>query len=148
MGVTTGDDLHYKVGDSATSDTFRITLNSGRDWMLYTASPVTISTTGNEITFSEQFTGYMRLACLGANSADKQSVYDEYKDVIPLSGDIDYSFAGDEATLTFSYKTASLGDMEEADGELLMFALPHHMDILQSPSKVSAADFATIKGKL
>ncbi len=103
-----------------------------------------LSFSTNTIKFENTFNGKIRLAVLKDKST--ASIYDQYKDTIPTSGAIDYSFTGDTATVTFDYTTESLTDAP-ANGDALMFALPHHVDVLQQPTYENI-DFDTIKGQV
>ena len=100
----------------------------------------------NEIRFSSHFTGKLRLGILGQN-VSSASIFDKYKDAIPTSGVVDYSFSGNSAEITFTYALMSLSSDGETNSEPLMFALPHHIDILQGATTESLT-FETIKGKV
>lgn len=90
------------------------------------------------------FTGTYRIAYLGKD-ASKAKVFDNYSDAIPTSGNIDYSFEGNSAELTFSYSTKSLSGAQTSSP--LIFAMPHHLDKLQNP-RVEKLVFSTVKGKV
>ena len=123
-----------------TGSKFSVELNSGQTWMIYTSSDVTIQvsgkqaylsstsnkiqriiTLGSSITFTSSFTGTLRIGVLldGASESD----FDLFSSRIPTGGSVSAESNGNSATYTFQWETTG-------SGELLMLALPHHIDTL------------------
>ena len=92
--------------------------------MVYTSSDVSFYINKDSLSASGPFIGTLRVACVtqGQNSGD----LDSYSGSVPVGGQVTADSSGDSATITFTWET-------EGIGEPLVMALPHHMDILQSP---------------
>ena len=56
--------------------------------------------------------------------SDTVAVLDESRDTIPVGGKVSAEVTGDLAKLNFNWETIGSGD-------LLMLALPHHMDTME-----------------
>ena len=56
--------------------------------------------------------------------SDTVAVLDESRDAIPVGGKVSAEVTGDLAKLNFDWETIGSGD-------LLMLALPHHMDTME-----------------
>lgn len=86
-----------------------------------------------------------RSSVLGRLSADKQNNVEQllelYKHAYPVSGSVSFAFEGDNARMTFHWKT-------KGSGELLMLCLPHHRDILQNPQYVRDIVYDSIRGQM
>jgi endo-1,3(4)-beta-glucanase len=106
------------------SNWFTIELNSGLFWVLYSSVPVALSTTGSSVSFPQAVTGYVRIGCIGSTDIVEQLL--PFLPTYPTSGDVDYTFTDDHYILNFDFET-------KGQGELLMMALPHHMDLIQNP---------------
>ena len=113
---------------SVTGTKFNIELNNGHVWIMYTTSDVTINWSGSVVTSDSPFTGTMRLAVMvdGVDEAD----LDTYSGKIPIGGSIEAAASGDTADITINWQT-------EGTGDLLMVALPHHLDIMANPVTAS-----------
>lgn len=130
------------IPGAVTATKFKVVLNNGQTWILYASSSIEL-TWGNyggtwQLLASAAFTGTIRACYLGA-SAD-ETVYDTYKTVYPTSCNVGVTFSGDSATMTYTYTTAGTGD-------LLMLALPHHVDMMTSPTTESLT-LTSLKGDL
>ena len=72
------------------------------------------------------FYGSLRAAGVWAENSiptDSVALLDECKDVIPVGGKVSAEVTGDLARMVFNWETIGSGD-------LLMLALPHHMDTM------------------
>jgi endo-1,3(4)-beta-glucanase len=115
-----------------TASKFKITMNNGQTWLLYMSSAVTLTVSANQLLASAPFTGIARLTYLGAPA--EEALLDQYVSTIPTAGAVTPTASG----YTFSWTTVG-------SGQLLMCALPHHLDILRSPATTTLIR-ATIKG--
>ena len=106
---------------TATGTKFNIELDNGQRWIMYTSSDITISWTGSIVSANSQFSGTMRIAVMveGVNETD----LDTYSGKVPIGGSIVASNSGDSADVVINWET-------EGTGDLLMVALPHHLDVL------------------
>ena len=73
------------------------------------------------------FTGSVRAAGVEIGTAYDISDLDEQSARIPIGGSISAEVEFDVATMTFTWDTVG-------DGDLMMMALPHHMDTLTNPT--------------
>jgi endo-1,3(4)-beta-glucanase len=118
------------------STKFKITLNNGQTWILYCSSPITFGWNGSHLMASGPFTGVVRLACL-VNASD-ETILDQYVTAIPTGGIVSAQYGNSNMAYTFNWNVAG-------SGQILMCALPHHMDILQSPQTVPTS-WRSMKG--
>ena len=61
--------------------------------------------------------------------SDTVAVLDESRDTIPVGGKVSAEVTGDLAKLNFNWETIGSGD-------LLMLALPHHMDTMEMSGNI------------
>ena len=114
-------------------------LANGQTWVVYASKKVEVSVEGAALKFAAAYDGTLRAAVATAESAD---TLDTYVSRVPLSGHVQAAAYGARATLSFEFKA-------EGAGELLMMALPHHLDVghlsgvLRTPVKHS-----TLKGEM
>ena len=113
---------------SVTGTKFNIELNNGHTWIMYTSSEITIDWSGSIVSTSSPFTGTMRLAVM-VDGVD-ESELDAYAEKVPLGGSIEAVASGDSCDISINW-------MSEGNGDLLMVALPHHIDILSNPQTAS-----------
>lgn len=71
-----------------------------------------------------------------------------YKGVVPVGGTVDYTNTADESTITFTWNAVTLADWTTTQGNVLIYALPHHMATLQTPTTEASLMPETIKGKM
>ncbi|MEJ0072633.1 MAG: glycosyl hydrolase [Candidatus Saccharibacteria bacterium] len=99
-------------------------MNNGQTWLIYATSSLSITFTSSGMTATAPYTGSLQVAVL-LNSGD-ETVYDACAGSVLTGGSVDATFSGNTATMTFTFTAAS--------GTPLVFALPHHQDILVSPT--------------
>jgi len=118
---------------------FELALNSGQTWVLYTCHQVKLSASTRALQFDAAHVGAVRIAALSdATDADAESVLlDSHAGRIPTGADVQAVASGDSASLSFAFTS-------EGDGDLLMMALPHHMDTL---SGVALTDLSRVSLK-
>ena len=89
------------------------------------------------------FYGSLRAAGVWAENSiptDKVALLDECKDVIPVGGKVSAEVTGDVAKMMFNWETIGSGD-------LLMLALQHHMDTIETNGKTTL-DVDVLKGNV
>jgi endo-1,3(4)-beta-glucanase len=121
-----------------TSDRFEITLNNGQTWVLYASSSLSLTWSASGMAASAPFTGVLRMAALSSPSA--AAALDAHRTAYPKGGDVLVSVMGDSARIDFAWE-------KEGDGDLLMMALPHHMDSLASPDLIDLK-YPTLRGEM
>lgn len=109
---------------SVTGTKFVMQLNNGQTWIVYASSTVTMSVSGGALVASGSFTGTLRAAL---SQGGDEAVLDAHAGRIPVGGEVSATATGDMGELVFDWET-------EGSGPLLMLALPHHMDVLSSPT--------------
>jgi endo-1,3(4)-beta-glucanase len=121
-----------------TNTRFEVGLNNGQTWVIYASSSITLSVSGGALVASGPFTGTLRAAVLqdGGDSA----LLDAHAGRTPTGGSVSATATGDMGELTFNWESTG-------SGPLLMMALPHHMDVLSSPTTVSLVR-NTMKGDM
>lgn len=120
------------VGDpgSTTSDKFKLELNSGHIFIMYTSTTAEFSWDRNAIWLTggqrDDFT--VRVALLPRNDREAaESELDRGSKSIPIMADIDVEVDGDSSVTTFTYQT--IGDPQN----LLITAMAHHRNMLAGP---------------
>jgi len=126
------------VGGYVSGSRFEVSLNNGQTWIVYTSSDVGFNINSDSLVADAQFTGSLRVACM--TTGQSANDLDMYSGKIPIGGEVMAQSSGDTATMNFNWKT-------EGDGELMIMALPHHMDIMTSP-KTADLSYNTIKGDM
>lgn len=125
-----------------TGTKFKLVFNNGQTWILYFDSSVTLTSStsgGYSLTANSTYTGWVRTAIL--RDSGYETDLDTYSPAIPTGGTVAYSSAGDTATITYTYTKAG-------SGTILMAYLPHHQDMLSSPTYATPQFSNTIKGTL
>jgi len=121
----------------------KLALNNGQTWIIYSSSSITWTISGTNIQANSRFTGTLRVAYI-MNPASHESIFDQYSGAYPSGGKVTYSIQSaqpkDLATLRFRFT-------KKGSGNLMMFTLPHHRDVLQNPSYVTPqVRYRSIKG--
>jgi endo-1,3(4)-beta-glucanase len=127
---------------SITGTKFSLQMNNGQNWIIYAGSEITLNFGEGKLQGAAKFSGVLR-ATVALDSAD-EPILDAHAATYPIGVDVSYTFCGDEkANVKFHWNTEG-----GAPGDLLMLALPHHMDILMNPSTVIPKRYSSIKGKM
>ncbi|KAM0716275.1 hypothetical protein Q7P37_007720 [Cladosporium fusiforme] len=137
--------------DNALAHKYRIELNNGFSWVAY-VSPQDSSYDANGFNLLDQntiqgpsgFEGIIQVAKIPVNTSDAVDVYDSAAGAYPTSGSISGTTDGTHGRYTMSWKKGGAEDRE-----LLMFALPHHMQSLSNETKGGVTDvklMTTVKG--
>jgi len=138
------------AGDNTTHK-YRLELTNGFSWLAYvtpqdTSYDVNSFTLldGNTIQGPSGFDGTVQVAKIPAGTSDAVAVYDSCAGAYPTSGSISGAVDGTYGWYTLSWQK---GGVQSQD--LLMFALPHHMQSLSDQTKPSVTDvklMTTVKG--
>jgi len=128
---------------------YLLTLGNGQRWLLWASDLLDLqaSVSSDILLAKGPFTGTIRLALLpppsdnGATSGSAVpvddsafNIYMQYMQRYPVGVDFAYDYSDEQETkLHVQYRT-------EGDGQLLMFMLPHHRDLLQSDKATPTND--------
>jgi endo-1,3(4)-beta-glucanase len=126
--------LNGASGTSVTADHFEVQLNNQQTWRVYAQKPLTWSWQGQQLTASEAYDGWLRVARV---TPELGTLLDEHAASIPTGGSVHAKSSGDVAGLTFAWQT-------EGTGEPLMMAMPHHYPTLKTA--LLTASLPTIRG--
>jgi len=138
------------AGDNVTHK-YRMELTNGFTWLAY-VTPQEDSYDVNSFTLLDGstiqgpsgFEGTVQVAKIPAETSDAEAVYDSSAGAYPTSGSISGAVDGTTGWYTLSWEK---GGVQTQD--LLMFALPHHMQSLADTTKPSVTDvklMTTVKG--
>lgn len=106
---------------------YRITLNDGRNWLMYVAPKGSTGVPAFKLQDSGNlqgpagFFGTIQIA-KNPNGVDGESAFDSSAGVYPVSGSVAASVDGNSGDYTISW-----GKQGVTQNDLLMFALPHHL---------------------
>jgi endo-1,3(4)-beta-glucanase len=128
---------------------FLLTNAVNEQWVLYASSPITVTWTSASLQASSPFHGFLRAALVSSPMPASSpfvvqndiSVLDANWGAYPRSTTVDATIQGDTATVTFTYQTAGTGN-------LLMLALPHHMDRLSGATPVKGVSYPFTSGEM
>ncbi|KAJ7118834.1 glycoside hydrolase family 81 protein [Mycena epipterygia] len=130
------------VGTSSVSvngTKFTVT-NSAGTYVLYSlGGSISLTATATTLTGHSTFTGVIRLARVTAESTS-QAILDQYSANYPTGVALDYTFAGDNATLSFTWNVVG------NSANLLHLSWPHHRKHLVNPAYVTGLSYLTTKG--
>ena len=146
------DNITYvgAAGDNTTHK-YRMELTNGFSWLAYVTpqnaeydvNSFTLLD-GNNIQGPSNFQGTVQVAKIPHDATDAVEVYDSAAGAYPISGSISGSVEGTTGRYTLSWKKGGVQSQQ-----LLMFALPHHMQSLSEETKGSVTDvklMTTVKG--
>jgi len=128
------NDQSPKTGTTGTR--FKINMNNGQTWIIYASNSITLDCSGDIIRASAPYTGTLRAII---KKTDDESLLDAHAVPYPTGGDVSYTVENDTAYIHFDWKVVGTG-------ELLMFAVPHQLDILQGANIVMPKAFKILKG--
>ncbi|KAF7305202.1 Glycoside hydrolase family 81 protein [Mycena kentingensis (nom. inval.)] len=116
--------------------------NSAGTYTIYSLNgSITFSATSSTLTGSTPFSGVIRLARVTAESTS-QAVLDAHSGAYPTGVTLDYTFAGDTATMSFTWTVVGNAS------NLLQLTWPHHRKRMISPTFVSGLSYLTTKGTM
>lgn len=124
---------------------FSVRMNNGQLWKIFSLNgvPITFYKRSNQLVASTQFTGVLR-ATVTTRQSDEATLVNAAQ-TYPIGASITHSVQNDLATIQFKWITA--GACPE---NLLMMALPHHMDsiLLSEQLQTTNVTYQTIKGAM
>ncbi|MGB4759186.1 MAG: glycosyl hydrolase [Candidatus Saccharimonadales bacterium] len=109
-----------------------------REWLIYASSSLSFTLSGQSLVATAAFTGSIQIALLG-NSAD-ETAYDNASTSVLTGGSVGSTFSGDTATMTFTFTSSG-------SGAPLVFALPHHQDLMPGASYTNI-QLSSLKGNM
>ncbi|KAG2445657.1 hypothetical protein HXX76_000266 [Chlamydomonas incerta] len=139
----------------AAATKFKVPLNNGLTWLIYTSSSVAATSTASNFDATASFTGRWRLATrthamaqpygwrkadLATNATDFEALLDANAVAVPTGARVTLGIqpaaqsptGADRAIQQIDYTVVSLNG--SASTNLLMFTMPHHREALISPS--------------
>ena len=118
-------DVNGKLVNGTKGTFYIITLGNYQNWFMYCSEPVSFVLQNNALVAPHPISGVVRVAFIPAQNLDASfSLLAKFVQCYPVSGDVSITYNSDiTSTVTFSYSTVGRG-------ELLMLALPHHMDVI------------------
>jgi endo-1,3(4)-beta-glucanase len=124
---------------SFTGTKFKLTLNNGQTWIIYTTSTITLTQAAGVLNASAPFTGTVRVAILPTGALE--SALDSAAPAIHTGGTVDMSISGSNYVKTLNYTMTGTGT-------LLTYAMPHHQTVLSTPSYPSGFTLTGLRGVL
>lgn len=109
-----------------------------RVWVIYASSAISFTLSGNSLIATSTYTGRVQLAVL--NQASDEAVYDANSSATLTGGSVNATYSGNTATMTFNYTTTG-------SGSPLIFALPHHQDLMPGATYTSLT-LNTLRGDM
>lgn len=96
-----------------------------RDWIIYASQPISFTISGATLTATAPFTGTIQIAY--CDSPSDEAVYDGASTSVLTGGSVNATYSGNTATMTFTFTSTG-------SGSPLVFALPHHQDLMSGAS--------------
>jgi len=115
-------------GSNVSGTRFDLKLNNGQTWLAYTSQSVTVTASGNALSFAAPYKGSLRVALQTAQVT--AAVLDKYASAIPTGGALRLSASGDTGVVEFAWQKQGMGP-------ILAMGLPHHLEHLASPELVT-----------
>ena len=145
---------HAVLSVTGSGSQYQVSLNNGQVWLVYTAPSLSLTKSGDYVSAREKFTGTIRVACVKGTEGDVDTL-NLYSGRIPLGGSISAVTSGKNETTFVLLKTLTSGDIAtmkyhwqaSGPGELLMMALPHHLDTLTDPT-IPSHSYKVLKGTM
>ena len=109
-----------------------------RVWVIYASSALSFTLVGNSLVATAAYSGRIQLAVLA--QASDETVYDAASGATLTGGSVNATYVGNTATMTFTYTTVGTGSP-------LVFALPHHQDLMSGASYTSLT-LNTLRGDM
>ncbi|KAJ7491185.1 glycoside hydrolase family 81 protein [Mycena latifolia] len=130
------------VGTSSVTVTgtkFTVT-NSAGIYVVYSlGGSISLTASTTALTGGATFTGVIRIARVTAESTS-QAILDQYSANYPTGVALDYTFSGDNATMSFTWNVVG------NPANLLHLSWPHHRKHLVNPAFVTGLSYLTTKG--
>ncbi|KAJ7184405.1 glycoside hydrolase family 81 protein [Mycena filopes] len=127
------------AGVKVTGTKFTVVTAAGTYVLYSLGGSISFTATPAALTGSATFTGVIRLARVTAETTS-QALLDQYSANYPTSVALDYTFAGDNATMSFTWNVVGNA------ANLLHLSWPHHRKHLVNPTLVSGLSYLGTKG--
>ncbi|KAJ1915184.1 hypothetical protein H4219_004455 [Mycoemilia scoparia] len=120
-----------------------VSLNDGSSWLIVSNPPIKWEQADTTLSGSNGYEGVVRLAHAGSDAGSNLAILTKYADTYPSGGTVQYTPVkpGEDSDVKFTFKTSG-------DGDVLVFALPHHIDNMPSGQKVNLKGYRATKGPL
>jgi endo-1,3(4)-beta-glucanase len=112
-----------------------------RVWLVYLSTAASFTYSGGVLTATSTYTGTIQTAILESTSdTASEAVYDAARTSVLTGGTVNSTFSGNTAALTFTFSSTG-------SGAPLVFALPHHQDLMTSATYTTAT-LSSLKGTM
>jgi len=128
----------------ASEQRFEVSLDNGQKWLIYTSEEISLSLSESTLVASGPLTGWIRAAAVWevSGEGDEETLNTFWK-VIPTGGKVSAEVSGDTAIMKFNWELVE----DDADNDVMMMALPHHLDTLII-SQDTNHKLVTLKGEM
>ncbi len=109
-----------------------------RYWLVYASSALSFTLSGATFTATAAYTGTLQIAVLDVGG--HEAAYDTAATSVLTGGSVNSTFSGNTATMTFSFTSSG-------SGAPLVFALPHHQDLMPSAT-YTGIELITLRGNM
>lgn len=137
-----------KVGSSMHGTTFKLALSNWETWLVFTSESVTWKLVSeHEVQMEGPFSGIVRVAVLPHPwDKDSEKTLTRHAYAYPRGGRVNFAVNGDRMEMRYEWAKDGFGD-------LLMMALPHHVDTMGGVNGEDAAflmkdSYQSIKGPM
>ncbi|CAM9532890.1 unnamed protein product, partial [Ascophyllum nodosum] len=141
-----------KPGSSVHGTTFKLSLSNWETWMIFTSDSVSLKMTSRrQVQIQEPFSGIVRVAVLPQPwDAESEETLMKHAYAYPRGGNVAFNVDGDGDRVEM--RRALYEWIKDGFGDLLMMALPHHLDMMQDLGEnvptVMEGIYFTIKGPM
>ncbi|KAJ7099943.1 hypothetical protein B0H15DRAFT_818129 [Mycena belliarum] len=135
-----GRNVGLSAAVSVTGNKFTVTNSAGTYAIYSLGGPISLTASTSALMGSANFTGVIRFARITADYMS-QAILDQHSRTYPTGVALDYTFSGDNATLSFAWNV--VGD----PSSLLHLSWPHHRKHLVNPTFAYGLSYTTkLKG--
>jgi len=129
-----------EMGTEYTGTSFSVELPTSVVWNIFSSEEITfVWDKPGSLTAKDPFTGVIQVAvCTLPTTCDEMA---PFMSTYAVGGTVLHEIEGDSAKIKYQWKV-------KGDGNLLMLAAPHHMEILESPVTALERHFLSMKGPL
>ncbi|CAK5280983.1 unnamed protein product [Mycena citricolor] len=115
-------------------------INNAGTYVIYSlGGPISFSVTANALTGTSLFSGVIRIARV-VSPTTSVDVLDQYSSAYPTGVGLDYTFSGDNATLSFTWNVVGNAS------SFIHLSWPHHRKALISPTYIAGLTYLSTKG--
>jgi len=117
---------------------FVVVLDNGQTWHVYLETPIDVHVEAGALRLCALYDGVLRVALAPEGS---EELLDEHAAVVPVGGNVSAISNGDSVQMLFNW-------LVQGQGDLVMMALPHHLDVLKGARFAKQLSFTTLKGRM